>query len=1025
MTQRHRSTLAVSAALLAALCLRGDSGGRVAAQQSLSTDPPTLLANTLVNNPALDTSVQDTQSGTSITLAAGNVIVAYNNSRLFGAGSKHFTGWSTSSNGGTTWTDRGALPNSAAGDAGYPSLAYDPVRGRAYLSTLCSTPNDCLQVFRSDDNGVTWSAPVNPANGLPPSPILDKPWIAVDNATGTGQGYVYLIYRNFGLWGGVLMSRSTDGGTSWDPALLLRANVGNGGWVTVGPDHAVYAFWFEQTGTIIKMRKSTDFGVSFGPEVNVADVITTGLNGDLALNGGFRTNAFPQAVVNPVNGHLYVIYNDKTSGTDKANIYFRMSTDGGSSWSTALMLNDDVTTNDQFFPTLAVTPDGSRVFAAWYDRRHDPTNSRIERWSVIGAVSGSTVTWGMNFPISTGSFPVIRGQDPGLHFTYMGDYDHAAADNNYFYAPWADNRLNTGVHANQPDVRFERIPVSGPGAILLYGSSSLDKLDPAACNSLYVTLKNPGTAPATGVSAVLSTAAPNVMIEQATANYPTVAANGGVATNSTPFRIRFTSGFVCATNVPLTLALTSGSESSSLTFTLGTSFVPKPPNEFHNNTSIAIPDNDSTESQMLVSGLTGSIAKVRLSFHATHAFDEDLDIFLVGPDNTKVELTTDNGGSGDNYGSSCGPQTSRTTFDDDARTSIVAGTVPFVGTFRPEESLVAFAGKTGSAANGTWRLRIIDDEKGDIGVLNCWSLFITTTNCTVGGSCSTETRRVSDVDGDRRSDVTVFRPSSGTWFSLSSNSSYSSFVSPTWGVSTDLPVPGDYDGDQKTDFAIYRPSTGAWFIKYSSTGYSTSSAYLWGESTDLPVPGDYDGDGKTDLAVYRPSLGAWFILKSTTTFTGFDFYYWGLSTDIPVPADYDGDGKVDIAIYRPSTGAWFIGHSTANYTTSSAHVWGLASDVVVPGDYDGDGRADIAVYRPSAGAWYIRWSSTNFTSFSHFIWGSSTDTPMPADYDGDGRLDLAFYRPSSGGWYVLPSSVGYSTYFVVTWGAPGDVPVVY
>jgi hypothetical protein len=45
----------------------------------------------------------------------------------------------------------------------------------------------------------------------------------------------------------------------------------------------------------------------------------------------------------------------------------------------------------------------------------------------------------------------------------MGDYDSASADNSYFYTTWGDNRLpdaNNAAIANQPDVRFARIPVS-------------------------------------------------------------------------------------------------------------------------------------------------------------------------------------------------------------------------------------------------------------------------------------------------------------------------------------------------------------------------------------------------------------------------------------------------------------------------------------------------------------------------------------------------------------------------------------
>jgi uncharacterized delta-60 repeat protein len=228
----------------------------------------------------------------------------------------------------------------------------------------------------------------------------------------------------------------------------------------------------------------------------------------------------------------------------------------------------------------------------------------------------------------------------------------------------------------------------------------------------------------------------------------------------------------------------------------------------------------------------------------------------------------------------------------------------------------------------------------------------------------------SDYLGNFRTDLAVFRPSSGHWFiALNFASASSSFMTVQWGLNGDIPVPADYDGDSKSDIAVFRPSDGFWYIRNSSNNSGT--AVPWGLSGDKPAPGDYDGDGFYDIAVFRPSEGNWYILRSSDG--GYSILHFGLEGDIPVQEDYDGDGKFDIAVWRPSDGSWwFLRSSDGGF---SVFQWGISTDIAVPADYDGDGRTDIAVWRPAEGRWYVFQSSTN--SMNVFHWGVNSDIPLP------------------------------------------------
>lgn len=275
-------------------------------------------------------------------------------------------------------------------------------------------------------------------------------------------------------------------------------------------------------------------------------------------------------------------------------------------------------------------------------------------------------------------------------------------------------------------------------------------------------------------------------------------------------------------------------------------------------------------------------------------------------------------------------------------------------------------------------------------------------------------RAAFDFDGDGKSDVSILRPSTSTWWYLSSINGAQTPT--TWGNSTDVIAPGDFDGDNKTDVAVFRPSNGTWYIFNSTT--LTATITQFGASGDRPIPNDFDGDGRADIAVFRPSDGVWYEQRSL----GSQFFaqQFGANGDIPQVFDYDGDGIGDLCVYRPGGGEWhFFQSSNSTYV---AFPFGTSGDKPVPADFDGDGRTDVAVFRATADSnlpdFYILTSGTfNYYGLS---WGVPGDTPVVADYDGDGKADTGIFRPSNQTWYLLRSTSGFGS---TVFGNNGDIPV--
>ena len=181
----------------------------------------------------------------------------------------------------------------------------------------------------------------------------------------------------------------------------------------------------------------------------------------------------------------------------------------------------------------------------------------------------------------------------------------------------------------------------------------------------------------------------------------------------------------------------------------------------------------------------------------------------------------------------------------------------------------------------------------------------------------------ADFDGDGKADYVISRligQQKQFWILGSLNNSIRVI---DFGLDGDQFLPADFDGDRVNDLTVYRPSNQTFYSILSLT--NTYKFQKWGIAGDIGKIADFDGDGKSEYAIYRTAgqdAGTWWILYQTGVVSAFKF---GLAADRPVPADYDGDGRTDFAIYR--NGNWWIRKSSTG--TVAVTSFGLASDITI------------------------------------------------------------------------------------------------
>lgn len=471
----HHFANPVLARILALLTLLSVSAAFLSAQTpaitltQISSDPFT----TQIGQHATEVEPHVLANGS--TLVAAFQVGRIAPSQSPGAGSTDI-GWATSTDGGTTWShgvlpgltkSEGSGPYDAASD---PNVAYDAKHNVWLIASLpvsSSVETPAVVVSRSTDGGSTWNDPVNVGPNVPSS---DKNWIVCDSGSSSPFfGNCYMEWDNPANGDQIMMSTSTDGGLTWGPAMTTaNGSFGIGGQPLVQPNGTVVVP-IETNG--ISSFSSTNGGASWSAPVTVAS-IQTHLDA-----GGIRSGPLPSAAVDGT-GTVWVIWEDcrfRTSCSTNDLVY--STSTNGTTWSKVTRVPIDATTStiDHFIPGIGIDPTTSgktahvAIHFYYYTKSACTTSTCQLNVGYISSPNGGT-TW--NKPVKLAGPMKLSWLPNSQNGLMVGDYIATAFNSGVPHGVFAIAKANSGSTYSEATYTAQGLGVPTEGAVL---SSAGDK----------------------------------------------------------------------------------------------------------------------------------------------------------------------------------------------------------------------------------------------------------------------------------------------------------------------------------------------------------------------------------------------------------------------------------------------------------------------------------------------------------------------------------------------------------------------